>query len=118
MTVAEINQWWQEWGMDAFVPKRSAYQSTEEYILIGLSQIEPPLKRQEIYVDGCEWERLEKICAGFINDDAIPPVQLHKNDDQDSPFTHQLYDGYHRWYAARKAGFTHIPAVIVEKFRG
>lgn len=117
MDIPEIEKWWQEAGMLKFMPYAQFYNTDkplEKFLLVSINEIEPIHRSINGYADGCSREKLMPICEGFINKKSLPPVQVRKLEN--GTFSYTLYDGYHRLYASRKAGFTHIPVEIIPQF--
>lgn len=55
--------------------------------------------------------RMLRILRGLAEGDRLPPIEVYPLFDN-AQFTHQLYDGFHRFCAAISAGFSAIPTVL------
>ncbi|WP_428672041.1 hypothetical protein [Reyranella sp.] len=49
------------------------------------------------------------ILQGIATEAIIPAIAVRRIFDEGSRFSHQLYDGFHRFSASLAIGFTHIP---------
>jgi hypothetical protein len=56
-------------------------------------------------------ERMIDILRGIGRGDRLPPIEVYPLPVSDR-FTHQLYDGFHRYCAAIAAGYSSIPTVL------
>jgi len=86
--------------------------------LVAITAIEPLIRHLK---DGipeapifASRERLVSILKGIKNNAQIPPICLF--DNADGCYHYKIHQGVHRFYASIAAGFTHIPALIVEPF--
>jgi len=59
--------------------------------------------------------RMLDILHGIACGAGIPAVAIKRLPDSDEPFSHKLYDGFHRFSASIAAGYSHIPAVVVDE---
>jgi hypothetical protein len=122
--------WWRENGMTTFMPDSRAYRAgapepdkgleTLPIVIVPLNVIEP-LRRQlshGVFNDGVRpaRERVREILIGFVDDDAVPPVEINRL-PAGSPCMFKLSNGGHRFYCALAAGFSHIPAVEVPEIQ-
>ena len=119
LVVTLDDAWWKKAGMESFIPESNAYTANRSALragvkvcLIAINDVEP-LRRDLIFRDNTEdgtpaEERVIHILKGFVNGDAIHPVELIKNFP--GPQLFSLRDGAHRFYCSVAAGFTHVPA--------
>jgi hypothetical protein len=119
LAVTLDNAWWKKAGMESFIRESNAYTADRSRLrafvkvcLIAINDVEP-LRRDPIFRDNIEdgtpaEERVIHILKGFVNGDAIHPVELIKNFS--GPQLFSLRDGAHRFYCSVAAGFTHVPA--------
>ncbi len=113
------DDWWTEAGMTAFTLAEDTYRSSGGAQPIALREIEPPFRSGGCPKDfgGFDRKRLVAVLRGIAGGDEIPPVQLRAlkplNDWHRLPFTYQVDDGFHRFYASVAAGFEFLPASIV-----
>jgi len=115
------DEWWAEAGMSGFVPSRQSYRTqraSSDICEVRIVDIAPVPRKLScgVFNDDPETgltakERCMKILRGFVNGDAIPPVQIAKQ-NPDSPYTYEVRHGAHRFYLSIGAGFTHVPAVF------
>jgi hypothetical protein len=111
------DQWWEEAGMNGFVPLGRAYCATTAAVLVPLREIEPPFRVPESAFDwhGFDHVRLIPILKGFVAGAKIPPVPLIKlppTDVPHAPFGYRVHNGFHRFYASVAAGYACLPAII------
>lgn len=111
------DDWLSEAGMFGFTPSASAYRSTAAAILIPLTAIEPVPRSVTHPKDwrGFEHARLVRLLTGFVADDKIEPVPLHRLpvlEFPSSPYRYRILNGLHRFYGSIAAGFGHLPASI------
>ena len=59
--------------------------------------------------------RMTDILHGIAHGSRIPAVAIKRLPDDAAPLSHKLYEGFHRFCAAIAAGYTHIPAVVVDE---
>ncbi len=59
-------------------------------------------------------KRLADILRGFRTNDQMPPIWISKN--RSGHYSYKIQHGVHRFYASIAAGFSHIPAIVVEPF--
>jgi hypothetical protein len=59
--------------------------------------------------------RMLDILHGIARGAGIPAIAIKRLPDSDARFSHELYDGFHRFSASIAAGYTHIPAVVVDE---
>lgn len=108
-------EWWIESGMTEFDRVSTAYPTSylAEIKIITILEIMPPqrFKGVELF----KKERMVNILQGFVNCHPIPPIIIHKFPAQND-FIYEVRNGVHRFYASIAAGFTSIPAIIVEYF--
>ena len=111
------DDWWTEAEMSGFVPKSKAYsvapQGSREIHEVRIEDVGPVL-RDPIFRDSVEegsaHDRVVRILRGFRSRDAIPPVEIAKN-QSNYGHSYKLVHGAHRFYCSLAAGFTHVPAV-------
>jgi len=98
--------------MQGFTPALSAYRAAPQadIVRVALRAIARPQRTVKKDFGGFERVRLVKVLAGFVGEEAIPPVKVHELPE--GPFRFGLRDGFHRFYASVAAGFDHISAVI------
>jgi hypothetical protein len=115
------NEWWIAAGMPNFIRSASAYRcdhaaaGSRRVCLVLIADIGPVLRTPGVPVFNADsWEgisakdRVERILHAFVEDDALPPVELTK---QAGRYLFDLKHGMHRLYCSIAAGFTEIPAV-------
>jgi len=125
--------WWKESGLDPLplsVTEYLHYRPLEGYhedphsVTLKMASDIAPVSR---VIPGHRWplfcasksqrisakERTCNILRGYVEQDAIPPVQVITCEGFDAPY--MLVDGVHRTYTSIAAGFTHIPAVRVDE---
>ena len=119
------DEWWDEAGMRGFIPAQKSYYADLKAFLgwtvyeIRVDEVEP-VRRQlshGVFNDDAETGRSAKdrvldILRGFTNGAAIPPVDVIQV--QGADYRYKLTHGAHRFYCSVAAGFSYIPARIVE----
>jgi hypothetical protein len=107
-------------GATDFVPTASAYMVDQtlckdrRLCLICIEDIGPVRRAPGVpYFNAKDGltakERAIQILRGFVNGDALPPVELLKTSAGEHAF--ELKDGLHRLYLSLAVGFTHVPAI-------
>ena len=122
--VCELDDaWWEEAGMEGFVPKNPAYRSDpnqaegEEILEININEVKPVFRHRglKIFNDSNEYgtakTRVIRILRWFIADTAIEPVKIAR-EPAGSDYPYRLLHGAHRFYCSVAAGFTHVPAIF------
>ena len=110
--------WLHEAGFQGQWPMGEAYRSKADAERILLTSVEPVARFKESPKDGNGFDRLRLINAlrGILSGDEIPPVRLMELpylDLSPSPYRYTVKDGYHRFFASIAAGFSILPADIV-----
>ena len=59
-------------------------------------------------------QRLVHILRGFRTNAQMPPIWIYKS--RSGHYCYKIQDGVHRFYASIAAGFSHIPAIVMEPF--
>ena len=117
------DDWLSEAGMAGFVRSGTAYRSTAGATLVPLREIEPPYRKPAMALDwrGFERARLVSILKGFVSGaeiDAVPLVELPAGTFvvptfvPKGPYSYQVRNGYHRFYASIVAGFEALPGTV------
>lgn len=107
------------WVAPGFIPPASAYRCDHSkaggrrVCLIPIASIGPVHRAPGVPIfndsEGISAkDRVEQILRGFVANDALPPVELNK---QEGRYPFALKAGMHRLYCSIAAGFTEIPAV-------
>ena len=121
------DEWWQEAGMQTFVPMHRTYVSSipstfdEKLIEVAIENLEPLLRKGShgVFNDNSEFgtahDRVLRILRGFIEGAILPPVKVTRLNSS-YPLRYRLIDGAHRTYCAIAAGYSHVPAVEVDDF--
>lgn len=94
-----------------FEPRVSSYAHDACYVLVPLTQIQPPLARTLL-----DAERALKILAGIRAGDTLPPVEVYVPAQAVAALRYWLKDGFHRYHLSSVLGFTHIPVVVHQYF--
>jgi len=114
------DEWWFAAGLLNFIRVASAYRcdhaaaGVRRVCLIPIANIEAQRGPSVPIFKDDPWEgipgrkRVERILRAFVEDDALPPIELTK---QAGRFPFYLQHGMHRLYCSIAAGFTEIPAV-------
>lgn len=86
--------------------------SEDKAILIEIENILTPKREAgfQVFAD----HRMKDILKGICDQQIIRPIDVWVIEDKESEFTHQVKDGFHRFYASVAMGFKVIPAFIVE----
>lgn len=86
--------------------------SESKAILIEIENILTPKRKAgiQLFVD----HRMEDILKGICDQRIIRAIKVWVIEDEESEFTYQVKDGFHRFYASVAMGFEVIPATIVE----
>ena len=113
------DEWWDEAGMEEFVPGTTAYLSDlSEYpgvCEVAIEDIGPVHRAPGVGVfndgeEGSARERVVSILCGFRLGSLIPPVKIVEK-PTDAAYRYKLTHGAHRLYCARAAGFSHVSSV-------
>lgn len=119
-----LDEWWNAAGMDAFQPRKGAYDSepqhrNREVISVAIADVEP-LERKlshglfnDSSESGSARDRVVSVLVGFRDRARIPPVELDRLETR-APYRYRLRHGAHRFYCSLAAGFTHVPAIVYE----
>ncbi len=123
---------WLDAGMHEFTRSAKAYsvcsppyprdsglpQDPPDCSLVAITEIEPLIRSLKDGIPGAPLfasrDRLLRILRGIKNTSPIPPVWLFLNEG--GCYRYKIHQGVHRFYASVAAGFTHIPALVVEPF--
>ena len=114
------DSWWSKAGIAGFRPKAPQYRVNpsgfdgQQILSVCVGDVRP-LYCRKISPDGRFFyteERVVQVLRGFIENSAIPPVEVEK-EPPGSDYRYKLRDGTHRFYCSVAAGFNHVPAVEV-----
>jgi hypothetical protein len=108
-------EWLAEAGWQNFAPSWSSFRCEEPHILIALADIEKPKRDPGVTLaaNGFRHDRMVRILAGIRKNDALPPLSVEDADPGEKLY--RLRAGFHRYYASIAAGFSHVPAEVVER---
>jgi len=113
---------WSAAGMDGWKPSSPSYRVDHDRFPntfeVSIADVDPLRQRRlshGIFNDDAETgrsarDRVIEILRGFVEDVAIPPVQIVRIPGC-GPRMYRLYHGAHRFYLSIAAGFTHVPAL-------
>ena len=105
------DSWWLKAKMAEFEPRTLHYRTDDPSALsVSVGEVEP-VRRQLSYGVFADEEGVLKILCGFVENSAIPPVDI-KRQPRDSVYPYALWNGAHRFYCSVAAGFSHVPAVV------
>jgi hypothetical protein len=115
--------WLGEAGMDGFTRAGPAYHSTPDASLVHLREIEPPYRKPSAEKDwrGFDQIRFVSLLKGLVIGAEIEPVPLLELPAGTfvvptfvlkGPYSYQVRNGFHRFYASIVAGFECLPAVV------
>jgi len=114
------DDWWTEAGMQGFIPTFTAYRVNHRLFHnvreVPVKDVGPVLRNPGVGIfndreeEGSARERVVRILRGFRFDDAIPPVEIVK-DQAGHPYQYKLVHGAHRFYCSLAAGFKNVPTV-------
>ena len=97
--------------MAEFEPKTLHYRTDcPNALSVSVGEVEP-VRRQLSYGVFEEEEGVLGIFCGFVDNSAIPPVEI-KRQPPGSGYPYFLWNGAHRFYCSVAAGFSHVPAVV------
>ncbi len=104
------DSWWSDAKMSDFKPEAKHYCPTvkDGVRVLDISRIEPRIRAR-----GFNRRRLLRILTGFRKGREIPPIEVFEFEATNG-YVYRIMDGYHRYHSSIAAGFTHIPAVILE----
>ena len=113
--------WWSKAGMAEFRPTAPQYRVDPsdfdgwQLLSVGVGEVEPLYRRKLNHGNGffASEEQVVQILRGFIENSAIPPVEVVKQ-PAGSDYLYKLHHGAHRFYCSVAAGFSHVPTVEVE----
>ena len=105
--------------MDNFVPSGQSYRGganpcfpDRPVVTLRIAEIRRGVRRR---VGGdFDRDRMIRILSGVAADLEMPAIIVRPMAQLEGRFSHQLYAGFHRFSASIAAGFTYIPAVIVD----
>jgi ParB family chromosome partitioning protein len=81
----------------------------EQVMSIPLHKIRPnPFQPRKVFDD------IDELAASIKEEGVLQPVIVRKVTDPTSEFLYELLSGERRWRASKKAGKSHIPAIIRE----
>jgi ParB-like nuclease domain len=106
---------WSAAGMEAFEPIASSYRPLIDFdgqpvLTVPISEVRPPMRNPG--VEELVRPRALRILAGFLQDQAIPPIDVA--DQPFGRFRYRVCNGFHRFHLSVVAGFTHIPVIVQE----
>ena len=105
------DSWWLKAKMAKFEPRTLHYRTDDPRALsVSVGEVEA-VRRQLSYGVFNEEEGVLKILRGFVENSAIPPVDI-KRQPPGSVYPYYLWNGAHRFYCSVAAGFSHVPAVV------
>ena len=106
------DDWWLKAQMAEFEPKTIHYRTDDPSALsVSVKEVEPVRCRQLKYGMFNDEEGVLNICCGFVENSAIPPVEI-KRQRPGSVYPYYLWNGAHRFYCSVAAGFSHVPALV------
>jgi hypothetical protein len=110
------DEWLAEAGWKDFKPSHCSFRCESPHILIALADTEPPMRAPGVTLDanGFCRDRMMKILVGIRQGDSLPPISVEQGDPGQRPY--RLRHGFHRYYASAAAGFSHVPAEIVDRY--
>jgi len=123
------DEWWFASGIQHLVLSERAYIPNASpnpklpVIHIAIGDIEPCVRKGShgVFNDSPEFgtarDRVVSILTGFLENSAIPPIEVSQLPGG-SPTQYKLIHGAHRLYCAIAVGYSHIPAIEVDDFRG
>ena len=109
------DDWWSSSGMADFRPSSCCYpwRPIRPGFAIEILPLTSIRRGARNRVGGdFDRERMLAVLRGIASCEELPPVEVVALQD-DGPFTHRLYDGFHRFSASIAAGFDAIPAIVV-----
>ena len=99
-------------GMSSFTPVAKSYVAlpspSQETVVVPMNHIE--VFERGPGVANFNLKRALAVLVGIRNGSALPPIEVHKLEQQDR---YKLYDGFHRYHLSRILGFCCIPIVVV-----
>ena len=101
-------------GLEAFQATGQAYRCDNPCVLISLDQIQPIKRDRPLDQNGFARSRMMDVLRGIRDNASIPPVPVWTTIE--GPWRFEIRDGYHRLYASRALGFSHIPAEVQERY--
>ena len=113
--------WWSKAGIAGFRPKAPHYRVDPsgfdglQILAVYVGDVQP-LYCRKISPDGRFFdteEQVVRILRGFIEDSAIPPVEVVKQ-PAGSGYRYKLHHGAHRFYCSVAVGFSCVPAIEVK----
>jgi hypothetical protein len=109
------SEWLAKAGLRTFKPSRPSFRCETNHVLIALSEIEQPMRNASVTLDanGFGRDRMMNILTGIREDHCLPPIDVEKADPGQRPY--RVRAGFHRYYASLAAGFSHVPAQIVDR---
>ena len=111
------DSWWLKAKMAEFEPRTPHYRADDPRALsVSVGEVEA-CRRQLRYGVFYDEEGVLKILSGFVDNSAIPPVNI-KRQPPGSVYPYYLWDGAHRFYCSVAAGFSHVPAVVTGDLEG
>jgi hypothetical protein len=106
---------WTASGMIDFSPAASSYRPLIDFdgqpvLTVPIAEVRPPIRNPG--VEGLIRPRALRILAGFLQDEAIPPINVA--DQPIGRYRYRVCDGFHRYHLSVAAGFSHIPVMVQE----
>ena len=118
------DEWWRQGGMVGFHPSSPCYRHKDpvgsQVVECLVKQVAPIIRHPSLQrtFRGFDQERFLRILSGFLCGNAMPPVDVVKNDPiSEEGCCYRLRDGYHRFYGSIAAGFTHLPVHVLPDWR-
>jgi hypothetical protein len=110
------DEWLSVAGMLSFKSESSAYRASPHSTLVTrvLAIDKIRLFRRSPGVRDFDRDRMLSVLDAIRRDQALPPIEVEADDTNSDRFSHRLYHGFHRFHASIVAGFSHVPALIVD----
>lgn len=101
-------------GLKTFQASTPAYRCDGPHVLIPLNEIRPINRDRPLDQNGFVRVRMMDVLRGIRDNDSMPPVPVWRTIE--GPWRFEIRNGYHRLYASKALGFSHIPAEIEERY--
>ncbi|MCC6915426.1 MAG: hypothetical protein IT566_17140 [Rhodospirillaceae bacterium] len=111
------DDWWQASGMASFRVCAQAYPAGSDpqwpTTFVSFTQLIPPRRNEGVtqFVK----DRMMAVLRGIAQRAILPPVPVHQPPNAAAGQL-QLRDGFHRFYGAAAAGYTHMPVSVLPFF--